>query len=210
VVKSTTKRGGTPGGTAKKEEKLELIPVEPFQPAWDDLITLSNPKKQKHYRVQIAALQTNLQALVRNNDEGESSKFTLLSLPPYEPSNPHPQPSLRDDDFDLRSQCLVYLDDNVDGDAMKTEDTDMNNTDSICLFLYEVSSCAPNYQRHRPTYLLTDDGVKHNNSLMFNNQPLYNDASIQGNMVRRLGPVNFQNFPNHHFFVRVYRHSAVS
>ena len=33
---------------------------------------------------------------------------------------------------------------------------------------------------------------------------------MQANYVRQAGPANFRTFPNHHFFVRVYRHSAVS
>lgn len=77
-----------------------------------------------------------MQAVVRGTDEGESSKFTFLSFPPYEPSSP--QPFLSDDDFDLRSQCVIHLDKAAGSDAMDTGETDM--TDSICLFLYEVRS----------------------------------------------------------------------
>jgi hypothetical protein len=97
------------------------------------LITLSNGGK--NYRVQIAALQTSLPEVVRGNEDGDASSFSFVSFPMYEPSNP--QPFLRHEDFNLRSQCLIYLDDNAE-DALNTEDADM--TDSICLFLYEVRS----------------------------------------------------------------------
>lgn len=98
------------------------------------MICFSNAGKQ--YRVQIAALQTTLQAVVRDKDDAEPAKFTLVSLPPYEP--PNLQPSLRDDDFDLRAQCLVHLDEDAGSDAMEMDEDGTNGTDGICLFLYEV------------------------------------------------------------------------
>lgn len=52
--------------------------------------------------------------------------------------------------------------------------------------------------------------VQHNNSVTFNNQAPWRDPSVQANPVRLAGPANFRTFPNHHFFVRVYRHNAVS
>ena len=107
---------------------------EPFQPAWDDLISLSHAGK--NYRVQIAALRTSLQGVVRGQDNGDSSKFSFISFPAYEPWNP--QPSLMNDDFELRSQCLMHLDEEG-ADATDANETDM--TDSICLFLYEVRTC---------------------------------------------------------------------
>lgn len=116
----------------EKEKSLAPRPNEPLQPAWDDLICLQNAGK--NYRVQIAALQTTLQAIVRAKPEGESSKFMFLSFPPYEP--PNPQPLLRDADFNLRAQCAVHLDEDAGSDAVEADDTDM--TESICLFLYEV------------------------------------------------------------------------
>ncbi|KAK3942429.1 hypothetical protein QBC46DRAFT_309455 [Diplogelasinospora grovesii] len=182
---------------------LELVPDQPLQPAWDDLISLSNSASGKRYLVQIAAVHTNLQDVARgpgnggtgdddadNDDDGRSSggnsssssnKFTFLSFPPYEP--PDPQPLLNEDDFRLRSQCMVHLSSPLEDNRSETTTT----TDSICLFLYE-----------------------HNNSVIFSNQPPWKDQTIQNNTVRRLGPEAFRSFPNHHFFVRVYRHNAIS
>ncbi|OIW34063.1 hypothetical protein CONLIGDRAFT_568954 [Coniochaeta ligniaria NRRL 30616] len=183
VVKSTARRGGKMSKKKEEEEeKLAPVPIEPLQPAWDDLICLSNAGK--NYRVQIAALQTTLQAVVRGKDETGSSKFTFASFPPYEPFNP--QPFLRDDDFDLRAQCLVHLDEDGASDGMETDEMDTTSTDSICLFLYE-----------------------HNNSVTFSNQAPWRDPSVQANPIRQSGPANFRTFPNHHFFARVYRPNAI-
>lgn len=138
VVKSSARRGGKSSKKKEEEEWLAPVPIEPLQPAWDDLISLSNSGRS--YRVQIAALQTALQSVARAEEEGDySSKYRLLSLPPYEPSIP--QPFVRDDDFELRSQCLVHLDEDTGGDGVEAEEMDTNRTDSICLFLYDVGSC---------------------------------------------------------------------
>lgn len=133
MVKPATRRGGDSSKKKKaEEESLAPCPNEPLQPAWDDLISLRNAGK--NYRVQIAALQTPLQAVIRDQPEEGSSKFGLLSFPPYEPSNP--QPLFTDADFDLRAQCMMHLDEDAASDTVDIDDTD--TTDSICLFLYEV------------------------------------------------------------------------
>ncbi|KAK3682677.1 hypothetical protein B0T22DRAFT_291714 [Podospora appendiculata] len=177
VVKSSKK------GKAKKEDdRLELVPAEPLQPAWDDLISLSNFDK-KHL-VQIAALHTNLQAVLRDtdNDGGEGGgKFTFSSLPTYE--TPHVQQFQSDESFQLRSQALVHLSSPID----ETQEEAIATTESVCLFLYQ-----------------------HNSSIFFSNLPPWKDPTIQHDTIRRLGPENFRTFPNHHFFVRVYRPSQIA
>ncbi|KAK3332477.1 hypothetical protein B0T19DRAFT_457297 [Cercophora scortea] len=177
VVKSSKK------GKAKKEDdRLELVPTEPLQPAWDDLISLSNFGK-KHL-VQIAALHTNLQAVVKDtdNDGGEGGgKFAFSSLPVYE--TPHVQPFQSEENFHLRSQALVHLSSSID----ETQEEAMPTTENVCLFLYQ-----------------------HNFSVFFSNLPPWKDPTIQNDPIRRLGPEHFRTFPNHHFFVRVYRHSQIT
>lgn len=132
VLKSKKDKSPTP---KPKEDKLRLVPEEPLRPAWDDLVSVSH--REESYRLQISALHTNLQAIARTTDGGGNnagSKSVLVSLPPYE--TPDVQPFLTEDDFQLRSQCLVHLaapDDDRDGD-MQTA------TDNILMFLYEVSS----------------------------------------------------------------------
>lgn len=123
----------------EREEKPELVVVEPLHPAWDDLIVLSDSGKR--YRVQIAALHTALQVVSRSTQGAAPACFHLTSVPPYEPSNA--QPFIGDDDFELRSQCMVHLEKDGPIDNMETEEAETNNTDSICLFLYEVSRHFP-------------------------------------------------------------------
>ncbi|KAL2021063.1 hypothetical protein VTK56DRAFT_7718 [Thermocarpiscus australiensis] len=166
-----------------EEDRFELVPNEPLRPAWDDLTSVSC--RGKSYKLQIAALHTDLRALTKaavedsGGDAGDKSVF--VSLPPYETPDVR---SIRSEDvFQLNAQCFVHL-----AAPDENQSVDMRTaTDSICLFLYE-----------------------HNSSVYFNNQPRWKDPSVQINMVRRMGPENFRSFPNHHFFVRIYRHHVIS
>ena len=114
----------------EEDEKLDLVPIEPLQPAWDDLISLSNLGTV--YQVQIAALHTSLQMVIRSKAEDDNNnKCTRLSFPPYSPADT--RPSLEEDEFELRSQCMIHL---SPTDASGTSESTV--TDSIFLFLYEV------------------------------------------------------------------------
>ncbi|KAK4123595.1 hypothetical protein N657DRAFT_633843 [Parathielavia appendiculata] len=55
---------------------------------------------------------------------------------------------------------------------------------------------------------LYTDLEKHTTSHL-SNQPTWQDSSAQTNTICRVGPEAFQSFPAHHFFVRVYRPSAI-
>lgn len=57
--------------------------------------------------------------------------------------------------------------------------------------------------------LFADDMTQHNWSHGMTDQGPWKEATADANTVRRLGPENFQTFPNHHFFVRLFRHNAV-
>jgi hypothetical protein len=165
IVKSGSRRGGkassskassraasrsvSPAVKREDKEKLELVPIPPLQPAWDDLITLSDSRK--NYRVQTAALHTNRQSVVKSRNEADATKFSFLAFPPYEP--PNVQPFFVDEDFDLRAQCLIHLDQEPSY-SLDMEETD-TGTDSICLFLYEVRSSSP--QRRQYGILLTEN-----------------------------------------------------
>ncbi|KAK3322457.1 hypothetical protein B0H66DRAFT_204818 [Apodospora peruviana] len=181
VVKPSKKSRLSP---RKEEQKLELVANEPLKPAWDDLISVSTAGKT--YHIQNAALHTNMDYVVKralsndsDGDEGGGQK-NFFSLSEYQP--PNIQPFVSDGDFQLRSQALVHLSplEETQGEGMQM------TTDSICMFLYD-----------------------HNNSIVFRNQAPWRDLSIQNDNIRRLGPTEFRSFPNHHFFVRVYRHNAI-
>jgi hypothetical protein len=70
-------------------------------------------------------LYTSLGGLVQG-DEGEDGGY--VSLPGYVP--PDVQPRLGEEEFGMRARCLVHL---------AAPDGGQGRTDSICLFLYEVS-----------------------------------------------------------------------
>lgn len=111
------------------------LPTEPLRPAWDDLISISCQGRK--FRLQIAALNTSLQAISRAAVDEQSGDVgsgpVYISFPAYEPLGL--QSATGEDGFDLRSECLVHLaasDADTGGDRRAA-------TDSICLFLYQVS-----------------------------------------------------------------------
>jgi hypothetical protein len=109
---------------ADEEERLELMPTEPLVPAWDDLMSVSNHGVV--YLVQIAALHTILEDVLRGKESDSAVKFAL-AFPKYLP--PDIQPSSIDEDFRVNTQCLVHL---------SPEPSEEDLTDSYCIFLYEV------------------------------------------------------------------------
>ncbi|KAL8408810.1 hypothetical protein RB594_007295 [Gaeumannomyces avenae] len=160
---------------ASHSEKLELVAIEPLRPAWDDIVALS--RRGTVYHTQISALNTSLAAIV-HSDEMNRGKATRLFFPPYVP--PETRPSMRNDEFELRSQCMVHLSETEETRNELGESVGIN---SICLFLFEQ-----------------------NNSM---SSSAWAGASTQESSARQLGPESFQSFPAHHFFVRVLRHNGI-
>jgi len=119
-------------------ERLDLKPVQPFEAAWNDLVSLSTGEVL--YNVQIAALHTSIAAVTRQGrDSGNSNSFTI-SLPPYVPLDARPVTT--SDDFTLRSQCLVYTTTPAQAQEGQADDIAPPVGEGICLFLYEVSRFA--------------------------------------------------------------------
>ena len=106
--------------------------MQPVQPGWDDLISLSSAGTT--HQVQVAALYTPLRMIARQPEDGGDGKFAV-SFQPYIPADVRPLGG--DDDFHLQSQCMVHL---APADASRSPDPEGTSTDSICLFLYEVRS----------------------------------------------------------------------
>ncbi|KAL2136309.1 hypothetical protein VTI74DRAFT_4343 [Chaetomium olivicolor] len=171
-------KGGEKAATRKEGQAgFELVAKKPLRPAWDDLVEIGCKGRKERWRLQVAGLFTYLGRVAREGAEDEGGGVLFVSFPAYEPPNVHPE--MGEEEFWLGAQCLVHL-------GMPDEEQGLEQTESICLFLYE-----------------------HNNSAFFNNQPCWRDTSVQHNAVRSMGPEYFRSFPNHHFFVRVYRHNAV-
>ncbi len=126
---------GKAGSGGEEGEPFELVPNEPLGPAWDDSISVSC--RGSNYRLRMAALNTDLQAVTRTGEDNSAGdeaagKPVFISLPPYEA--PNVQPNSSEDDFRLEAQCLVRL---------ETPDEEQRGggqtvADSVCLFLYEV------------------------------------------------------------------------
>ncbi|KAH8894949.1 hypothetical protein GQ53DRAFT_839333 [Thozetella sp. PMI_491] len=181
VVKSKRTKAQAAAKTPEMDEKSELVPLEPLRPAWDDLIAVS--AYDRRFRVQLATLQTNLQGLARAQGGGEDGgRFRFARFPAYEPRDV--RPLVEEKEFELRSQALVHL--SPVQETLNEVDGTIKRTESICVFLYD-----------------------HNNSVLFGNQAPWRDPAAQGNLVRQQGPESYRSFPNHHFFVRVYRPNAI-
>lgn len=111
-------------------EKPDLVPAQPLQPAWDDLISVSDGSVVQH--VQIAALHTNLETVGRQTGKDDANKFAM-SFDPYRLADLRPTGG--EDDFELRCQYMVHLAPATDTHNPGSETV---TTDSIFLFLYEV------------------------------------------------------------------------
>jgi hypothetical protein len=174
------------------EDRPRLDAAEPLAPAWDDCITLTNHGVE--YRLQITGLQTQLQKLPRPG--GESSRARdPVDLPSY--TLPDVQPTTTSHEFDMKGQCLVHF------SARGTDEGEA--TDGLCAFLYEVGSAVRRSRSHTLRY----DCQRNASVAIFENTAPGRIPQELLSSVRKQGPTSFCQFPTHHFFVRVYRHSAV-
>ncbi|KAK3401059.1 hypothetical protein B0T20DRAFT_160108 [Sordaria brevicollis] len=111
--------------------------------------------------------------------DGRSDGFAVKSMAEYEV--PNLGMYFGGQEFELRGQCLVSLPGDQDGDAYW-------RLVGECVFVYEHNNSTP-YTN------------------LYNNQP--KDFAVQSDPIRRVGSENLQIFPDHHFFVRVYRPNAI-
>ncbi|KAL0931929.1 C6 zinc finger domain protein [Colletotrichum truncatum] len=164
----------SPKSKAAEETVPRLVPTEPLAPAWDDLITLT--ENGAVYAVQIAALHTKLQNVMRGYEAQSRNKFPI-TFPPYLPVDLETWDN--GNEVDMAAQSMISL---------LPAGNESGPPDGICTFLFEQN----------PSFLVTNGitpwGVPQENQ----------DA------VKKLGPEQFCQFPAHHFFVRVYRCSAIT
>ncbi|CAK7208097.1 hypothetical protein SEUCBS140593_000022 [Sporothrix eucalyptigena] len=155
----------------------DLVPVPPLRSAWHDSVSVASGGIV--YEVQVAALSTQLNSIIRQKGNGGGDgSFALAPFPVYTSSGIRPD---RNSDFHLSSQCMIYL---------ATDSNHMNfgasPSDNICLFLYE-----------------------HNSPLLTGLLPPWKDPAVQNSSIRQHGPARFATFPAHQFFARVYRPNAI-
>lgn len=168
----------------------QLVPTEPWTSAWDDSMMLSGPGIVTP--VLLTGLQTDLQNVVEQSN-AQDSKFDVL-LPAYAASEL--QAHATGGELNARARCLVRLGDDND---------EHGSTGGYCAFLYEVWPSRS---------VMVSHGLKHNQYSSSSAESHLIDASGQSSfhqtdLVRSLGPEHFSTFPNHQYFVRVYRPLAV-
>lgn len=86
------------------------------------------------YQIQAAALSTNLAMLTCLDDEDPSKGFTFGSFAPY--TTAEVRPLFSDEEFELEAHCMIHLAPESDEQGVLP---DPSGTDSVCMFLYEVS-----------------------------------------------------------------------
>ncbi|WDK16272.1 hypothetical protein CGRA01v4_07555 [Colletotrichum graminicola] len=173
-----------------EQETPRLIPIEPLAPAWDDLISLYD--NGVAYAVQIAALHTGLQNVTRAADGQSQVKFRMV-LPNYSPVDVDTWDN--GSDVDLSAQVMISL-------LPTTNDNGF--PEGICALLFEVCN------RFAPEGTSADSLQQNTSSLVTNGITPWGVSQEHLDLVKKLGPAYFRQFPAHHFFIRVYRCSAIT
>ncbi|TDZ68257.1 Proteasome subunit alpha type-4 [Colletotrichum trifolii] len=157
-----------------EDETTPPVPTQPLTPAWDDSISLS--RDGVAYSVQVAALHTRLDSVVRRPDYENPYNFGI-ALPPYSPVDVETWDN--GSDLDLSAQSLISLSpaENANG-----------TMDGLCAIMFEQN----------PSFLVT------------NGITPWGVPQEHMDVVKKLGAEHFQQFPAHHFFVRVYRSNAIT
>ncbi|KAI1144675.1 hypothetical protein F5Y05DRAFT_35290 [Hypoxylon sp. FL0543] len=132
------------------------------------------------HRVRFVALQTDLSSAIQTGSPRSPRKNEVaLSLGGV--CSLDANPTFGSEPFYLKSRCLMHLP--PKSNSRQTAD---NSSEGVCLFLYEQNS-----------------------SSGYSNGAPWKDAAVQADRIRERGPTAYQSFPEHHFFARVYRPSAI-
>lgn len=129
------------------------------------------------HQLQVVALRMPLHLINKISNDGNDGRVNL-QLPTHLSGDV--RPDFLEENFTLRSQCLVHLNDA----AKEASSSTRPSAESLLLFLYE-----------------------HNNSVP---HMIQDPWSLGGDNIQQLGPAAWTDFPAHHFFTRVYRPSAVA
>ncbi|KAF6837254.1 C6 zinc finger domain protein [Colletotrichum plurivorum] len=119
----SSKRASKSKSASVEREVPRPVPTEPLAPAWDDLITLSEGGVV--YPVQIAALHTPLQSIMRGGEDPSGSKFRM-AFPPYLPVELETWHN--GSEVDLAAQSMISL---------LPATNESGPPESICAFLFE-------------------------------------------------------------------------
>ncbi|PFH61092.1 hypothetical protein XA68_18246 [Ophiocordyceps unilateralis] len=178
----------------RSSSKPQIVPTRPLTSAWDDSVTLSGHGVEASVR--LTALQTSLQNVV--DRRADDAAGISLSLPPFVAPELQAQAD-GGGELSAKARCLVRL-----GGVYDAHDL----TDGYCAFLFEVITSAARLgcvQQAKQDAQQSQCHEAPNNCA----EP-WDSPSQQASLVKRLGPKSFTTFPNHQYFVRVYRPLAVS
>ncbi|KAI1378375.1 hypothetical protein F4677DRAFT_393327 [Hypoxylon crocopeplum] len=131
------------------------------------------------HRVRFVALQTDLCSAVRPGSGSSQGDDATLSLRSYRALDA--TPTYGQEGFGLQSRCLVHLPRRGSNRQLAG-----SSSEGLCLFLYEQNSSAA-YTAEAP----------------------WKDSTAMADRIREPGPAAYQSFPEHHFFARIYRPSAI-
>ncbi|KAJ3942256.1 uncharacterized protein N0V96_007752 [Colletotrichum fioriniae] len=126
-----------------EDEVPRLLPTEPLMPAWDDLVSVSD--NGVVYSIQIAALHTKFQNILRG-PEGQSQVKFRMALPPYSPVDMETWDN--GGNMDLNAQNMVSL---------LPSGNDNGAPEGLCVFLFEVGYQLVVVEEHQnPSFLVTN------------------------------------------------------
>lgn len=123
-----------------EDEVPRLLPTEPLMPAWDDLVSVSD--NGVVYSIQIAALHTKFQNILRG-PEGQSQVKFRMALPPYSPVDMETWDN--GGNMDLNAQNMVSL---------LPSGNDNGAPEGLCVFLFEVGYQLVVVEEHVLTILI--------------------------------------------------------
>ncbi|KAL7627104.1 hypothetical protein AAE478_003880 [Parahypoxylon ruwenzoriense] len=157
-------------------EKLEFTTIEPWQPAWVDVIPLSSALGS--HCIRFVALQADLGPTTQSGSRSSRGNDVALPLGNFRALDVNP--TFGPEPFSLKSRCFIHL------PPKANRQTAGNSSEGLCLFLYEQNSSAA-----------------------YRNETPWKGSAVLADRIREPGPVAYQSFPEHHFFARVYRPSAI-
>ncbi|KAI1646963.1 uncharacterized protein F4817DRAFT_316369 [Daldinia loculata] len=132
------------------------------------------------HRVRFVALQTDLDSAIRpGSGSPRRDDDVRLSLKGFRALDVNPTFGL--EPFSMKSRCLIHL-----PPKSSNKQATSTSTEGLCVFLYEQNSSAA-----------------------YGSEAPWKGSATLADRIRDRGPAAYQFFPEHHFFARVYRPSAI-
>ncbi|KAI0424267.1 hypothetical protein F5Y09DRAFT_146763 [Xylaria sp. FL1042] len=108
--------------------RIDFVPIEPLQPAWHETVALESGPNS--HIVRIVAQHADLDSAIKHSSSPPQTHGVSLSLLGTQPLDV--TPTFREENFSLKSFCLVSL--------PEAGDDSTGGAEGICLFLYQQNS----------------------------------------------------------------------